>query len=100
MLPALVSGHALHHRILHMAARGSLAAPDDEVVHKHGADDAKDEDDVDDPYPSHDDGAEILGVNSVGLVHGRQREFLRRSLVTLAAGSLEVGAIGSRKRIG
>ena len=41
MLPALVGGHALHHRVLHVAARGGLAAPDDEVVQEHGADDSQ-----------------------------------------------------------
>ena len=96
MLPALVGGHALHHGILHVAARGGLAAPDDEVVHEHGANDAKDEDDVDDPHPARDDGADVFGVDTIGLVYGCQREFLRRSLVALAAGGVEVGAIDGR----
>ena len=93
MLPALVGGHALHHWVLHMAACGGFAAPDDEVVQEHGADDAEDEDDVNDAHPSRDDGADVFGVDTVGHVHGRQGELLSHALVAFAAGCVEVGAI-------
>ncbi len=99
MLPALVGGHALHHGVLHVSTRGGLAAPDDEVVQEHGADDGEDENDVEDAHPARDDRADVFGMHAVGHVHGCQGELLGSTLVTLAAGGVEVAFVDGGVRI-
>ncbi len=99
MLPALVDAHALHHRILHVPARGGLTAPDDEVVQEHRADNSDDHDGVYDPHPAHYDRTDIFGMNTIGQMHRRKGELLRHPLVTLAARSIEIGAVDRRSRV-
>ena len=96
MLPALVGGHTLHHRVLHSAAGNGLTAPDNEVVQEHGADDPEDKDDVDDAHPACDHRADVFRMDAIGHVNGRKGELLRNALVTLAAGGIEVSAINRR----
>ena len=55
VLPALVGRHANHHRILQLAARNRLAAPDDRIVKEHRSDHQRNQDDVNQPHPAHRD---------------------------------------------
>ena len=86
-------------KLLRRTRCSRLAAPDDEVVHEHGADDGEDKNDVDDAHPPRDHRSEVLRVYAVRKMHRRQREFLSRAFVTLAARRVEIGFIDGRVRV-
>ena len=60
---------------------------------EHGADDEKDEGDVNPPHPTDGDGIDVAGARAGLEMDGRAGELLRDAFVALAAGGVEVGAI-------
>ena len=98
MLPALVLGHPDHVWILQPVTRRGLASPDDGVMQEHCANDSKDQREIEPPHPADSNRADVFGYTDLH-VHLGESELLRNSLVALAAGNIEIGAVDGGMRI-